>query len=306
LNNKFSNWFLFILLSFIWGSSFILMKLGLEHLSSYHVASVRILVAGITLLPFIFKHFKDIPKQKLGIVFLSGLFGNLIPAYLFCKAEMGVSSAMAGMLNSLTPIFTLLLGAAFFQQKTSRMQQLGIGVAFIGSLLLLFSRGVGGQQSISDILLIILATVFYGINVNMVGKHLKGVNVYGVASVSLLCSGFIALIVLVCTGFFSLKFSDPGFLKATGYTALLGFICTGVATVLYYQLIKTAGVIFSAMVTYCIPIMAIVWGLFYHEDITIPEIGSLFVILLGVYITNAEKIRNNYRERKLRRNTSIN
>lgn len=276
------------------------MKLGLEHLSSYHVASIRILVAGITLLPFVFRHFKDIPKQKLGVVFLSGLFGNLIPAYLFCKAELGVSSALAGMLNSLTPIFTLILGIAFFQQKASRMQRMGIGIAFIGSLLLLFSRGVGGQQNLMDIVLIIIATVFYGINVNMVGRHLQGVTVYGIASVSLLCSGFIALMVLIFTGFFSLKFADAGFLKAAGYTALLGFVCTGIATVLYYQLIKSAGVIFSAMVTYCIPVMAIVWGLFYHESISNAEIGSLFVILLGVYITNAEKIRNNYRERKLR------
>ena len=274
------------------------MKLGLEHLSSYHVASIRILVAGITLLPFVFKHFKDIPKNKFIFVFLSGLFGNLIPAYLFCKAEMGVSSALAGMLNSLTPIFTLILGAAFFQTKTSRMQQLGVAIAFVGSLSLLFSRGVEGQQNIMDILLIILATVFYGINVNMVGRHLQGVNVYGIASVSLLCSGLIALMVLAFTGFFSLDFYDSGFLKSAGYTALLGFVCTGVATVLYYQLIKSAGVIFSAMVTYCIPIMAIVWGLFYNEDITTPEVISLFIILIGVYTTNAEKIRNNYRERK--------
>ncbi|KAA5533674.1 DMT family transporter [Taibaiella lutea] len=302
MNTKFGNWFLFILLSFIWGSSFILMKLGLEHLSSYHVASIRILVAGLTLLPFAFRHFKDIPKQKFGVVFLSGLFGNLIPAYLFCKAEMGVSSALAGMLNSLTPIFTLILGVAFFQQKTSRMQQLGIGIAFLGSLLLLLSRGgVEGQQNLIDISLIIIATVFYGINVNMVGRYLKGINIYGVASVSLLCSGFIALLVLIFTGFFSLQFNDSGFLKAAGYTSLLGFVCTGIATVGYYQLIKNAGVIFAAMVTYCIPVMAIVWGLFYHEDITKPEIGSLFVILLGVYITNAEKIRNNYRERKIRK-----
>lgn len=301
MNSKFTNWFVFILLSFIWGSSFILMKLGLEHLSSYHVASVRILVAGITLLPFAFKYFKVIPKNKLGIVFLSGLFGNLIPAYLFCKAETGVSSALAGMLNSLTPIFTLILGVTFFQQKTSRMQQFGIAIAFLGSLLLLFSRGVDGQQNLTDIGLIIIATVFYGINVNMVGRHLQGVNVYGIASVSLLCSGFIALLVLLFTGFFSLDIYDTGFLKATGYTALLGFVCTGVATVLYYQLIKSAGVIFSAMVTYCIPVMAIVWGLFYHETITLFEVGSLFIILIGVYTTNAEKIRNNYRERRLKK-----
>lgn len=302
MNSKFGNWILFVLLSFIWGSSFILMKLGLEHLSSYHVASVRILVAGITLLPFAVRHFRDIPQNKFVFVFLSGLFGNLIPAYLFCKAELGVSSALAGMLNSLTPIFTLILGVSFFQQKTSRLQQLGIGIAFSGSLLLLLSRGgIAGQQNLTDILLIVLATVFYGINVNMVGRYLQGVNVYGVASVSLLCSGFIALLVLAFTGFFSLKFNDTGFLQAAGYTSLLGFVCTGVATVGYYQLIKNAGVIFAAMVTYCIPVMAIVWGLLYHEAITRAEVGSLFVILAGVYTTNAEKVRDNYRERKRRR-----
>ena len=277
------------------------MKLGLANLSSWHVASVRILVAGVTLLPFAIKYFRTIPKDKLFIVFLSGLFGNLIPAYLFCSAETGVSSAMAGMLNSLTPIFTLILGVSFFQQKTTKMQQLGIAIAFVGSLLLLFSRGLDGKQNLMDIILIIIATIFYGINVNMVGRHLQGINVYGIASVSLFCSGLIALLVLLFTGFFSLDFANAAFIKATGYTALLGFVCTGIATVLYYQLIKSAGVIFSAMVTYCIPIMAIVWGLIFHEDITSPEIASLFVILTGVYITNAEKIRNSYKERKLRK-----
>jgi len=301
LNSKFGNWFLFILLSFIWGSSFILMKLGLENLSSYHVASVRILVSGITLLPFFFRFYREIPRNKLIFVILSGFFGNLIPAYLFCKAELGVSSAMAGMLNALTPIFTLVLGASFFGQKTSRIQQSGVAIAFLGSLLLLFSRGIGGQQSITDIGLIILATIFYGINVNMVGRHLQGVNVYAVASVSLFCSGFIALLVLAFTGFFALDFTTPAFLKAAGFTALLGFVCTGVATVLYYQLIRSAGVIFAAMVTYCIPVMAIVWGLLYREPVSMAEIGSLLVILAGVYTTNAEKIRNSYRGRKERK-----
>ena len=115
MDNKFIHWVIFCLLALIWGSSFILMKEGLTQLSPYQVAALRMLFAGLVLLPFAFKALKKIPKEKMGLVLLSGIIGNFIPAFLFCIAETKIDSALAGILNSLTPLFTILVGVFFFQ-----------------------------------------------------------------------------------------------------------------------------------------------------------------------------------------------
>ena len=129
------------MLSLIWGSSFVLMKEGLVNLSAYQVASLRIVFSGIVLLPTAIKYFRIIPKDKLLVIFLSGLLGSLLPAYLFCIAEEGIDSALAGTLNSLTPIFVIITGALFFNSTTTANKVLGIIISFTGSILLLFSKG---------------------------------------------------------------------------------------------------------------------------------------------------------------------
>jgi drug/metabolite transporter (DMT)-like permease len=287
LNKGFLNWFIFILLSVIWGSSFIMMKEGLLHLSAFQVASLRIVFSGVVLLPFAIKHFKQVPRNKLGIIFLSGALGSLFPAYLFCIAEIGIDSALAGTLNSLTPIFVIITGALFFSSKTSGNKILGIFIAFTGSILLLASKGrMPESQNLLYIGFIVLATIFYGFNVNMVHKHLPDIASIQIAAIALTLNAIPALTVLIFTGYFSLPLTDPGILYSTGHAALLGVFGTAIASVIFYVLIKRAGAVFSSMVTYGIPIIANFWGMFYGEEVGWLQFGCLLLILTGVYLAN--------------------
>ena len=287
MGKGFLNWFIFIMLSVIWGSSFIMMKEGLLHLNAFQVASLRIIFSGIVLLPSAIKHFKNIPRNKLGTIFMSGVLGSLLPAYLFCVAEMGIDGALAGTLNSLTPIFVIITGALFFASKTSANKILGILTAFTGSILLLISKGhMQESQNLIYVSYVVLATIFYGFNVNMVYRHLKDIGSLQIAAVALTLNAIPALIVLYFTGYFSLPLTDSGILYSTGHAALLGILGTAVASIIFYKLVKSAGAVFASMVTYGIPIIANIWGIIYGEEVGWKQFACLVLILLGVYIAN--------------------
>ncbi len=286
-NNKLINWFIFISLSLIWGSSFILMIKGLERLTAYQVASLRIIFSGIVLLPIALKHVKSIPKNKLFIIFLSGLQGSLLPAYLFCIAETKIDSSLAGSLNALTPVFVIVMGATFFRSKVSAQKVLGIFISFVGSILLFFAQPTFATDSNwLFVLLVILATLLYGINVNMVGKYLGGIPSLHIAAIALALNAIPALVVLYFTGYFSQDFLTKPMLIATGYTFILGVFGTAIASIIFYMLMKRAGMIFASMVTYAIPTVAVMWGLMLGEKIGWKQVVCLAIILSGVYIAN--------------------
>ena len=293
MDKAIGKWVLYILLSFIWGSSFILMKEGLLHLSAFQVASVRIVASGLVLLPIAIKSFKTVPTNKLPVVFLSGSLGSLFPAYLFCIAEQGIDSSLAGTLNSLTPIFVLVTGFLFFNNKTTMIKVIGIVIAFLGSVLLFITKPhmtVG--NNLIYILFVILATFFYGLNVNLVQRHLKEIPSLQIVSMALVMNAIPALVMLVFSGFFALDFNDNGVWVSIGFSCILGAIGTSVANILFYMLIKKAGVVFSSMVTYGIPFIAILWGIIYKERVGWLEVLCLSVILLGVYIANKKGSNN--------------
>ncbi|MBA2249542.1 MAG: DMT family transporter [Chitinophagaceae bacterium] len=283
------DWAIFILLSFIWGSSFILMKDGMLALSPYQVASIRIVSAGIVLLPVSIKYMKTIPLNKIGWMFLAGVIGNLLPAYLFCIAETKIDSALAGTLNSLTPVFVIVTGALLFKSKIPSSKILGIVIALTGSIFLLISKGFKEDQHMLYVLCIIIATIFYGINVNMVHKYLHSTGSLKTAAISLSTSAIPALFVLFITGYFKLPLLQKDYFISTAASAVLGIAGTAIATVLFYILIKRAGIIFSSMVTYGIPFIAIFWGFMAHENISWKQIVSLLIILAGIYIANNSK-----------------
>lgn len=264
-----------------------MMKEGLLHLSAFQLASLRIIFSGIVLLPAAVKHFKSIPKNKLLIIFMSGVLGSLLPAYLFCVAELGIDGALAGTLNSLTPIFVIIAGALFFSSKTSANKILGICIAFTGSLLLLISKGhLHESQNLMYVSFVVLATICYGINVNMVHKYLQQTGSLQIASVALSLNAIPALIVLYFTGYFSLPLTNAGILYSTGHAALLGIFATAIASIIFYMLVKRAGAVFASMVTYGIPIIANFWGMIYGEEVGLKQFGCLLLILTGVYLAN--------------------
>lgn len=263
------------------------MKGGLLALNPFQVASIRILSAGLVLLPWAVKYFRQIPRDKLVLVFMAGCLGSLIPAYLFCMAEMEVDSALAGTLNSLTPIFVIITGVLFFSSKPSANKITGIVIAFVGTILLMLSKGsLSFKSNFSYGLLIVVATLLYGINVNIVHKYLGNIGSLKIAAVALSLCAVPALVVLICTGYFTLSFHDTHILMSTLYSAVLGIFGTAMATVLFYMLVKNSDAVYSSMVTYCIPIVADVWGIIYGEKVGFLQLLCLLFILSGVYLSN--------------------
>jgi drug/metabolite transporter (DMT)-like permease len=290
VNIKPADWLIFIGLALIWGSSFILMKIGLDnHLSAYHIAAIRIVSAGIVLLPIAVNAIKTIPWNKCWLVFLSGALGSLIPAFLFCIAEESIDSALAGTINSLTPVFVILTGALFFKINTPPHKIIGITIAFAGCVLLLLSKGEMQNKQVAYSVLVVIATLLYGFNVNMVTKNLLHIPSLHITAVAITFNAIPALIILIFTGFFHLPLSDPAIIKATLAATCLGVMGTAIATVLFYMLVKRASGIFASMVTYAIPFVAIGWGIYYKENITWSQVLCLLVILAGVYLANRKK-----------------
>lgn len=266
------------------------MKEGLKNLSAFQVASLRILSSGIVLLPTALKYFRVIPKDKIFIIFMSGVLGSLLPAYLFCIAEEGIDSALAGTLNSLTPIFVIITGALFFKSKASGNKILGILISFTGSILLLLSKGhMQESQNLLYVSFVVLATIFYGFNVNMVHRNLKNIGSLQIAAVALTLNAIPALLVLVFTGYFNLPLTSTGVLLSTGAAAVLGVLGTAVASIIFYMLVKRAGAVFASMVTYGIPVVAIMWGIVYKEEVGWKQVGCLLIILFGVYYANRKR-----------------
>lgn len=286
MREKLFNWALFILLSLIWGSSFILMKVGMNQLTPYHVASIRILSAGVVLIPFAAKALRQIPKNKLFLVILSGLLGSFFPAYLFCIAETKIDSSLAGILNALTPLFTILVGIAFFQLKAGTQKLIGVLIGFVGLCLLVAPTGNISFDHFTHIMMVLLATLLYGINVNMVGRHMQGI---GSINIAALAFGFLViptLIILYFTGYFNLELTSKPVLISTLASAVLGIGGTAIASILFYMLVKRAGTLFASMVTYGIPFVAVLWGVWGGEQVTLVQMGCLGIILGGVYLVN--------------------
>ncbi len=288
-SGAFINGVVFIALCIIWGSSFILIKEGLTHLSAYQVATIRILSAGIVLLPVAVQQWKNIPLNKLGYVFLSGLLGSFFPAYLFCLAEMKIDSSLAGFLNSLTPVFTIFTGLLFFGQVFQLHKLVGVMIAMGGMLVLLFAKGSVNIQFLSYASFALVATVLYGLNINLVGRHLQQTSSLAVVAVSFALLLVPCFIILWATGYFSLPLSQKDIFFSSGASSLLGIMGTAAATILFYVLIKRAGGLFASMVTYGIPFIALSWGLLAGESINRWQIAGLVIILLGVYTTTRWK-----------------
>jgi drug/metabolite transporter (DMT)-like permease len=283
--DKIFNWVLFGVLAIIWGSSFILMKLSREYLTGYQIGAVRILSAGLVFMPFAIFHIRKLPAAKIPVIILSGLMGNFFPAFLFAIAIEKVDSSLEGILNSMTPLFVVIIGILFFKAKVRTKKIAGVLIGFIGLVLLGFSNGFS-SSNFGYVLLVVLATVMYGLNVNVVSIYLKGIDPFKMATVSLAAVSIPAFLIALQTGVFPLLKNDEearwSFLAAT----MLGIVGSAAATALFYVLIKRAGGLFASLVTYAIPVVAIFWGLLANEAIGIFQIFCLGIILTGVYLGN--------------------
>jgi drug/metabolite transporter (DMT)-like permease len=262
------------------------MKIGLETLSAYQVAALRIFSAGMFLLPAATKQIKQLRRDKLFLIVLSGIIGSFVPAFLFCIAETRIDSALTGILNAFTPIFTILVGVVFFKSSIHWHKFAGIMIGFGGLCLLFLSKGNISLNYLTYASLVLIATVCYGANVNMVSRYLKEVGSLNIAAFAFSILTIPSLFILFFTGFFELPLWKHEFLVSTAASALLGIMGTAIATILFYMLVKRAGVLFTSMVTYGIPVVALYWGYLAGEVITPLQVGCLLIILSGVFLTS--------------------
>jgi drug/metabolite transporter (DMT)-like permease len=258
----------------------------MKNLSAYQVASLRVFSAGAILIPVALKNIKNVQRVDLPRVILSGLLGTFFPAYLFCIAETSLDSGVAGILNALTPLFTIVLGVLFFKMVLIPRKWIGVLTGLVGLILLVLS---GTRQvtfsNISYSGFIIIATLCYGLNVNMVGRYLRHIPSLTLASIAFSLLTIPAALVLWYTGYFNLPVNEHN-VYSTGASSILGIFGTAIASVLFYMLMKRAGTLFASMVTYGIPFVAIAWGFLAGESITGLQIACLGLILGGVYLAN--------------------
>lgn len=286
-NKNLLAWAMLIGLSLIWGSSFILIKRGLDIYSASEVGALRIASASIFLLPFALSGLNKIRARHWKLLFFVGLFGSLLPAFLFAKAQTQLPSSVAGILNALTPLFTMLIGILFFSQRINLKTTVGLLVCLIGTIFLIIA-GSGGD--VSDLnyygFYVVLATIFYGANLNLIKYHIADLRARTITSVSLLIVGPVSIIYLFSATDFLYKTTHvDGAWFAFGAVVLLGVLGTAIALIIFNQLVKLTSPIFTSSVTYIIPIIAVGWGLLDNEQLFLGHYFGMGLIILGVYLS---------------------
>jgi len=288
LNNKVLAWIILISLVLVWGSSFILIKRGLEIFSFQEVGALRISIAFLFLLPFAATRFRYLNRKNIIYLILVGIIGNGLPAFLFARAQTGIDSNLAGILNSLTPLFTLLISVIFFRFKTGWLNVSGIFIALVGAVGL---TGISGGHdltfNVKFAVYILIATMCYATSVNLIKFKLSKEDVITITSISFFFTGIPVMIYLFAgTPFLEQVSGNPRFLSGLGYIAILGIAGTALAMFAFNRLVKITTPVFASSVTYMIPIMAVIWGILDGERFEAQYILWIALILGGVYLVN--------------------
>lgn len=288
-------WGLLLILAFIWGSSFILIKKGLVGLAPEEVGSLRIVSASLFLLPSALKRFRTVNTSKLHYYVSIGLLGSLVPAFLFAVAQTRLESAITGVLNGLVPIFTILIALFVFRQKQSRGVYMGVIIGFIGTAILITAgKGSSFDGVNSYAFLVVLATICYASNLNLIKQKLNDVHAVTVTSVSLLLVGPIAAIHLFGFTDFWYKLSTiEGTGLATFYICLLGVLGTAIALIIFNKVLQMKDALFASSVTYIIPVFAVMWGVLDGERLYLLHYLGMAAVGIGVYIANTNKNHKN-------------
>lgn len=285
MESKQLKWGYLIVLALIWGSSFILIKRGLVGLSVLQVGSMRIIFAAFFLLSIGFKSIFLIPKEKWKYIALTSLFGTFLPAFLFALAQTEIDSAVSSILNSLTPLNTLVLGVLVFGAGYQKRQVWGVFIGLVGTLLLVYDGAMAHpNQNYYYAILIILASICYALNVNFIKRYLSDLSPLSISTGNFLVLLFPAVLVLSFSDFPWQMPSDK-VQDSILFILILGVFGTGIANILFFKLIQISSPVFATSVTYLIPVVAFCWGLVDNEMLTVVQFFGAFVVLIGVYLS---------------------
>jgi drug/metabolite transporter (DMT)-like permease len=279
-------WLLLTVLALIWGSSFILIKRGLVGLSPMQLGSLRIIFSALFLLLIGFKSITHIKQNQWKYIALTSLFGTFIPAFLFAIAQTQISSSVSSILNSLTPLNTLIIGAIGFGLAFKRTQVFGVIIGLIGTLLLIVNGAMNHpNQNYWYTILILIASVCYATNVNLLKKYLSDVKPLSITTGNFLVMIVPAFIVLFSTDFLSVV-HQVEVQDSMIYVMILGIVGTGIANIIFFKLIQISSPVFATSVTYVIPVVAFFWGLLDAEMLTPIQFIGAFIVLAGVYLSS--------------------
>ncbi|WP_417428184.1 DMT family transporter [Halpernia sp.] len=285
-------WILLILLSLIWGSSFILIKKSLEHYNPFEVGALRVLIAGIILLPYAILKIKLFPRKLLKWLILAAVTGNFIPMFLFPIAETKVSSSIAGIINSMMPIFIIILGLLIWKTETSKRQLIGVFISFTGTCILTFATGETGGFKLWPILLLLVATLCYAISMTTVKAKLQSISAKVLSAFVFSFVLFLpSLIALFFAGFFGEFSFDKNHLEGIGYVSLLSVFGTGLAMMLNYRLMNISTPLFASTVTLLMPIVAVMWGILDGEKLSFFQFIGGLIIISGLIFLRTKKAK---------------
>ena len=283
-------WVLFVILSVIWGSSFILIKKGLIYLGPEEVAALRIASASLVLAPFALSRIKQINKKNVATLILVGFMGSLLPAFFFALAQTKLTSALTGIMNALTPFFTIIISVLFFSEKPDKRVYFGVMLGFLGTLFLISTRENGQFTFNYYAFFVVAATVLYGINANLIKHYLSLLKSLSIASLSLIMVGPFAIVYLLFLTPFLDHIHEPEVLIASGYIVILGVFGTALALVLFNKMVQLTNAVFSTSVTYLIPIISVFWGFIDGEKLSLLQLISMLTIMVGIFISNSKKV----------------
>lgn len=290
MSNHQRKWLYLIILAIVWGSSFILIKKSLIGLTPIQLGSLRMLITAVFLLLIGFKSLKLIQKRHWKYILYTALLGTFFPSFLFAFAITGIDSSISAILNSLTPFNTFIVGALVFGFVFKKKQFIGILVGLIGTLVLILKGAdLNPDQNYWYATLVIISSVGYAFNVNIVKKHLYDLNALAITTGNFLLLIIPALVVLYFTDFhLDFEWNNKS-MSALGYITILSVVGTGIAKVMFNRLVQISTPVFSASVTYLIPIVAVMWGIIDGEQLSFLQLLAGAIILFGVYLVNKAK-----------------
>ncbi|MEL6673316.1 MAG: DMT family transporter [Bacteroidota bacterium] len=280
-------WFLIIVLTLTWGSSFIMLKKALQVYSPEQAVAGRMIVAGLAFLPYALRRVRQFPRKFWLRVTAFALLANVLTSFLYATAQTSIDSGLNGIINTLTPLMTLLVGILFYREKGRLFQWLGLGLGFMGTIALLYASGQATVNSVNLFALVaIMATVCNGFTANMLKFNLKGLSALDISGMAFLVTFPLAIGFFSFTGGFSLAFSGAETFQATAYLILLGLLANALALILITRLIQLTSPVFATLTTYLIPLVAVSWGFLDGEKIGAGQLAAMGVILVSVYLIN--------------------
>ena len=282
------SWLVLIVLSLIWGSSYILIKKSLVVYDSTQVACLRLAISAIAFIPVVAIRWKKIDWSRWKALLVVGLTGTGIPAFMFSIAQTEISSSIAGVLNSLTPLFTLVLGILIFGRNAAWAKTLGVLIGLVGAaMLIMFGKEAGIQGNPWYGLFVIVGCICYAISSNTVGTYLQDMSSLTLSAAAFSMVGLPALFYLFSTDFANVLTTQEGAVLALGYVTILAVFGTVLASIIFFQLVQWTTPVFASMISYLVPAVALAWGAVDGEAITWVHFIGLGLILSGVYLVKS-------------------